>query len=52
MSMYKRIRDAVLPIKPEDSRTTRTLKQGGFFLFMTMALLVTGAIALAVAFVL
>lgn len=50
--LLHRLRNSVLPVKPADGPVVKLLKHSGFFMFMVMAILVTGAIGIAIMFVL
>ncbi|QJB37781.1 hypothetical protein HF324_07915 [Chitinophaga oryzae] len=51
-SFIQRLRDSVLPIKPEDSGLTKVMKQIGFGFFLGVAGVVTALLAIAVSFAL
>jgi hypothetical protein len=51
-SLLSRWRSSVFPIHPADKASTRLLKHSAFYLFMVMLALISGAITLAIAFVL
>ncbi|ASZ12643.1 hypothetical protein CK934_17610 [Chitinophaga sp. MD30] len=52
LPLYKRLRNAVLPVKPGDPFTVKLLKHTGFAVFATIFGLVTLAITLAISFAL
>jgi hypothetical protein len=51
-SIYQRLREAVLPVRPTDNAIVKLGKHTGFVLFMVMATLVSALLAIAVSFVL
>ncbi|NML39495.1 hypothetical protein HHL17_20000 [Chitinophaga sp. G-6-1-13] len=51
-SFIQRLRDSVLPIKPEDSGVKKVMKQIGFAAFLGVAGVVTALLAIAVSFAL
>ncbi|MGN7823724.1 hypothetical protein HGH92_27900 [Chitinophaga varians] len=51
-SFIQRLRDSVLPIKPEDSGIKKAMKQVGFAAFLGVAGVVTALLAIAVSFAL
>ncbi|MBC9933192.1 hypothetical protein [Chitinophaga qingshengii] len=51
-SFLQRLRESVLPIKPDDSLGMKALKQAGFVAFLGVAGTVTALLAIAVSFAL
>lgn len=51
-SLYNRLKNSIIPANPIDSPSKKMLKEGGFYLFLVMLALITGAVGLAIAFVL
>lgn len=52
LPLYRRLRNAVLPVKPEDAAIVRLMKHTGFAIFSVIFGLVTLAITLAISFAL
>ncbi|WP_212004461.1 hypothetical protein [Chitinophaga sp. HK235] len=51
-SFIQRLRDSVIPIKPEDSAPVKVMKQIGFAAFLAVAGVVTALLAIAISFAL
>lgn len=52
ISLFQRLRSSILPIKPTDRAPVKILKEGGFYLFAVMIVLITLTLGGAIMFVL
>jgi hypothetical protein len=52
ISLFKRLRNSVLPIKSTDNIPVKILKESGFYLFAVMVTLITLTLGGAIMFVL
>lgn len=52
ISLFQRLRNSILPIKPTDAVPVKILKEGGFYLFAVMILLISLTLGGAIMFVL
>ncbi|MGO4289540.1 hypothetical protein [Chitinophaga sp. RAB17] len=52
ISLFQRLRNSILPIKPTDGVPVKILKEGGFYLFAVMILLISLTLGGAIMFVL
>jgi len=50
--LFERLRNSILPVKPEDTFPVRMLKHSGFYLFAVMVLLISVVLGGAIMFVL
>jgi hypothetical protein len=51
-SLFKYLRNSILPLRPTDSPGTRLFKQSGFYLFLVMLGLISVLVSVAITFVL